>query len=87
MPYIKPEDRKKLDPSIDALVEKLAVNHFNEGEVNYAFSRVLKAAFLKESRYATINKIMGVLECVKSEFYRRHAAPYEDLKIKENGDI
>ena len=36
---------------------------------------------------ATINKIMGILECVKSEFCRRHAAPYEDLKIKENGDI
>ena len=30
---------------------------------------------------------MGVLECCKLEFYRRVAAPYEDIKIEENGDV
>jgi len=30
---------------------------------------------------------MGVLECVKQEFYRRRAVPYEEEKIEENGDI
>ena len=44
MPYIKPEDRKKLDPAIDALVKKLAANNFNEGELNYALEPVLKFA-------------------------------------------
>lgn len=29
---------------------------------------------------------LGALECCKLEFYRRVAAPYEDSKIKSNGD-
>lgn len=38
-------------------------------------------------KYKHINDICGVLEAVKAEFYRRVAAPYEDLKIKENKDV
>jgi hypothetical protein len=35
-----------------------------------------------------MNKIMGVIGCVKSEFYRRFVAPYEDGKARpKNGDI
>jgi len=30
---------------------------------------------------------MGVLECIKQEFYRRAVAPYEDKKKEENGDV
>ena len=30
---------------------------------------------------------MGALECAKLELYRRVAAPYEDVKIMENGDV
>ena len=37
--------------------------------------------------YGAINEVIGVLECVKLEMYRRLAAPYEDEKIKENGDV
>jgi len=29
----------------------------------------------------------GVLENVKQEMYRRLAAPYEDKKAEENGDV
>jgi hypothetical protein len=29
----------------------------------------------------------GVLENIKQEFYRRAAAPYEDRKINQNGDV
>jgi hypothetical protein len=31
--------------------------------------------------------IAGALECCKLEFYRRVAVPYEDQKIKSNGDV
>ena len=31
--------------------------------------------------------LVGVLECAKLELYRRLAAPYEDLKIEDNGDV
>jgi len=34
-----------------------------------------------------INAIIGALECAKLELYRRVAAPYEDDKIAENGDV
>jgi len=30
---------------------------------------------------------VGVLECAKLELYRRIAAPYEDEKIVETGDV
>ena len=31
--------------------------------------------------------MVGVLECAKLELYRRMAAPYEDEKIEDNGDV
>jgi len=37
--------------------------------------------------YSNVNEIIGALECIKLELYRRVAAPYEDLKIEENGDV
>lgn len=87
MPYILPEDRKKLDPAIDNLIEALGAT--SEGELNYTFTRILNAvyAFKTNPRYANINSAVGVLDCVKLELYRRTAAPYEDVKIEENGDV
>ena len=40
-----------------------------------------------DSSYHAYNEIIGVLECVKQEFYRRMVAPYEDKKCEENGDV
>lgn len=87
MPYIKPEKRQELDPHVEKLVKELSYRGFDEGELNYVITCIFVAAFRAARRYATINKLRGVLGCVWSEFYRRHAAPYEDEKIKENGDV
>ena len=38
-------------------------------------------------RYADHNEVVGLLNCVQQEFYRRFTAPYEDLKIEEQGDL
>jgi len=38
-------------------------------------------------KYKRYNKAMGVLECIKQEFYRRVISKYEDQKIEENGDV
>ena len=38
-------------------------------------------------KYSKINAIIGILECIKLELYRRVAAPYEDVKAAENGDV
>ena len=58
------------------------------GELNYQITRLL-IDYLDYNNlcYQTINDIMGALEGAKVEFYRRVAIPYEDEKIKENGDV
>ena len=38
-------------------------------------------------RYEDYASVIGALECAKQELYRRLVAPYEDKKIKENGDV
>jgi hypothetical protein len=58
------------------------------GELNFALSTLINNYFDRRGgRYQTINDIIGALESAKLEFYRRVAAPYEDTKIQENGDV
>jgi hypothetical protein len=45
------------------------------------------AGICTDISYSKIAIITGVLENVKQEFYRRAAAPYEDKKILQNGDV
>jgi hypothetical protein len=56
-----------------------------DGELNYVVTKILKGVY--PLKYYHLNKAIGVLECIKLEFYRRVAAPYEDVKIKESGDV
>lgn len=37
--------------------------------------------------YKDLNDAIGALEACKLEFYRRVIVPYEDQKIKSNGDV
>lgn len=90
MPYIKNEDRLKFEKQIDDLVDTLMVGpHMTAkvGDVNFVISTIIWKLFTYDTSYTNGNNLMGVLECVKQEFYRRQLAPYEDEKIKENGDI
>lgn len=85
MPYIK---SKEVRESITGEVELLIMAIDNEGDLNFAItSLLLEYMKKKEKNYATLNTIMGVLSCVAREFYRRVIGPYENTKIKENGDI
>lgn len=87
MPYIKLENRKKYEKVLGELVDILKPLPPEEvdGELNYVVTKILKEVY--PLRYFHINKAVGVLECIKLEFYRRVAAPYEDLKMKESGDV
>jgi len=79
MPYIKPDIRKVLEARPHPMTA---------GELNYLITRL--ADNYLDGRgfcYATINDVIGALECAKLELYRRLAAPYEDTKIAENGDV
>lgn len=88
MPYISVVDREDLDLVVDYALKALGRRAFQEslGDLNYLFSRIISAHMGKVS-YCKIAMATGVLENVKQEFYRRLAAPYEDMKIDLNGDI
>ena len=88
MPYITKADRLALDTCclLDKFLERFNQDTpVNEGEINYVITKLLLST--KPKRYADYNKLVGVLECCKLEFYRRAVAVYEDDKIKENGDV
>lgn len=86
MPYIKQEDREKLDQGIDQLCDMIGTDP--AGKLNYIFTRLLlnKFGINVDPRYNNINNAIGVLECAKLELYRR-VAEYERVKSKENGDV
>lgn len=87
MPYIKQEDRHKWDDlALNALERLVGVPDDKvEGELNYFITKLLHIKF--KPSYHNYNKVIGLLECIKQEYYRREVATYEDIKIDENGDV
>lgn len=85
MPYLKPVYRQRLDASINSLAALINKDQ-RAGELNYIINRLM-LALQGEGKYKDINELVGALECAKLEFYRRKAAPYEDKKAAENGDL
>lgn len=58
------------------------------GELNYELTMLCLEYLAQNGKcYATMNDIVGALDSCKMEFYRRVVEPYEDVKIKENGDV
>ena len=79
MPYIPKKEREGLHSFTPAE---------SPGELNYLFTAaIVEYLDLQGTSYGVLNSVIGVLECAKLELYRRIAVPYEDEKIKENGDV
>lgn len=65
------------------------------GELNYLLTKMIQrylgidpsTGAGAHTSYTQFNEVVGALECIKLELYRRAIAPYEDKKIKENGDV
>lgn len=87
MPYITAENRRQLDAILDELLSQLLQNPSYEGNLNYSISYLLNGLLSQNFCYAEVNRAIGALECAKLELYRRVAAPYEDVKAQENGDV
>lgn len=85
MPYIKKEDRTRLETFVQAM-ETVEIK--SPGELNYLLT-LLAHRYLnqKPESYQMYNDAVGALEGAKLELYRRHVASYENEKIKENGDV
>lgn len=92
MPYIVTQKREVLDPAIQELHKALvdleldSDKNNTEGNLNYCITKLLTLVYSTPS-YAEVNDAIGMLECCKLEYYRRVAAPYENLKAFENNDV
>jgi len=84
MPYITQAERDRLD---------VGINHLNgviqtSGDLNYVVTKLmLHYSEEPKSKYVASVMSIGTVVCAMLEFYRRFTAPYEDKKIKENGDV
>lgn len=87
MPYIDKADRAEFGESLANIIDDLESTGFKVGEYNFVLSTILWSAFRADACYTRANNLLGVLEAVKLEFYRRKVAVLEDSKIKENGDL
>ena len=97
MPYIPQAQRKVIDPAVDQLVEAIKkatvytgtafIQVPPDGAINYAINKLLLALLLPTPNYVLLERAIGILECAKLELYRRAAAPYENIKAKQNGDV
>ena len=89
MPYVSEKTRAYWASTIDLLEHSALANGrvLGAGEVNYLVTKIILAWLGRNPRYQEYNAAIGVLECIKLELYRRAAAPYEDNKCAENGDV
>ena len=92
MPYVKEVDRSQYKSAIAEIVINLnqqgTDGFYPVGDLNYLISTIIDQTLTRQGvRYQNLNAIIGALECAKLELYRRVAAPYEDIKIAENGDV
>jgi hypothetical protein len=80
MPYIEKKRR--------AEIKGLGRQPKTAGELNYKLT-VLALEYLETHGecYQTYAEIVSSFECAKLEMYRRMAAPYEDKKATENGEV
>jgi len=91
VPYINQLKRDVLDAAVDNLHKVLVDLELDddtnnmEGNLNYTITRLLRTCYGKS--YGEINDAIGMLQCVMMEHYRTIAAPYEDQKKYENGDV
>jgi hypothetical protein len=84
VPYLGPrvneQRRRRITPDPAPAV--------NTAELNYQITTLVdKYLALNGVSYRTINDVTGALECAKGEFKRRIADPYEERKLRENGDV
>ena len=89
MPYIVQEHRAIYDKTLAKLLDDLLLKgDLALGDVNYIITRIVDYVFTHSGTNYSVGKdVLGTLEAVKLEFYRRRLAPYEDKKRDENGDV
>lgn len=87
MPYIKKVQRPAIDKLVNPLIDLLKSLPLEDqdGSLNYAVTKIIKHVY--PQKYFHLNRALGVLTAITQELYRKIIGPYEDTKIKENGDV
>ncbi len=85
MPYVDEERKKKLDP----LIAGLSLETRAAGDLSYVITRLAQTQLkrLGNRSYINMATVVGVMVLTVFEFVRRVVNPYEDEKIKKNGDV
>ena len=83
MPYIKQEQRPKLDELVEDMNSKYLIEA--NGDLNYVLFAFCKRYV--HSSYNSYKNFCGELRQCATEIERRILGPYEDTKIEENGDV
>ncbi len=87
MPYITQDDRDQYDERLDDLCLALDEHGWQAGDVTYVLYMIVARWFKKVPKYTTIAAIRGCLMGTLSEMDRQFFFPYEDSKIRVNGDV
>ena len=87
MPYISKDERERFRDFIDPLIDELINNKYTPGQVNYIISKLIWSLFDERPSYTKGNELLGILNAVNLEFYRRRLVEYENEKMIESGDL
>lgn len=88
MPYIIQDKRKTFDQHIEIVdLNWGTLFNYDPGVGNYIITKLIHERLGTNFNYADLNEVIGMLECVKQELYRKVAADYEDTKERINGKI
>jgi hypothetical protein len=89
MPYTTLQDREKFNPTFQEFLLKMEnCRDISKGDLTYLLYVLAKRYIqLKGKSYTHISSAISSLIDAAEELRRRELNPYEDEKIKENGDI
>ena len=81
MPYITKENREKV------LNWGVEPEDMSPGQHNFLITELVNSWLGEDPDYSTYERVMGRLELIKLEIWRRRVVPYEDQKRIKNGDL
>jgi hypothetical protein len=83
MPYIKKANRINFNKYLDKVP-----NTINKGDLNYCVTQLALQHIKNHGKsYTNISEAASALVDAADEIKRRLLGPYENQKIKENGDL
>lgn len=84
MPYIPYDARNELTDGFRTVGRPAEA----PGELNFIIANIIDEYLdYRPQAYHYYNEVIGVLECLKLELYRRFVGPYEDKALSKNGEV